>query len=143
MNINNLIKILVICSMSADVTYAATGSLWGNVDTPVDSTLAPVSPKSSATKPTTGVTVASVSAFSAPDDVLLPPPVYQKTVCEVLAQKADLGNDVLNSSKMQNDLKNMAAIAKPEYVMILSDLAATKKLYQQFREAYLLENCKK
>lgn len=119
MSFQKLIKILVIFSLFADVTYAAGGSLWGEIDEPAHD-----------------VSVSPLVGPTAP-----PPP--DKTVCNVLAQKADLGNDVLNSAKMQGDLKNMMSAVKPEYVMILADTAATKDLYRQFRELYLAMYCSK
>jgi len=116
MRMPQLIKTLVIFSLVADVTYAAGGSLWGDIDTPSHDV--------------------SVSPIITP-----PPP--DKNVCDVLGQKAELGSDILNSAKMQGDLKNMMSAVRPEYVMILADPVATKDLYRQFRELYLAMYCSK
>ena len=135
MRIKKLTNILfVICCFSASATYAAA-SLWGDIDMPQqhDANLVPTTPQSVTTN--NSVTTTNVE--------LAPPAVPLKNVCDVLAEKADLGNDIINSSKMQSDLKIRANSVKPEYVMLLTDPAATKKLYQQFREIYLKQNCKK
>lgn len=118
--------IIILASIFAGATYAASGSLWGDIDDP------------NANKPP--------AATIKPEEVnVLPtaPVVEKKTTCEILKQQTELGKDIIASAKVQDALRNNSSTVANEYKAFLANPDSVNDLYKQFRDQYLKKFCAK
>lgn len=114
--------VIIFACLSSGLTYAASGSLWGDIDE----------------------TVPSSKELERQQKALEQQQLEiqnQKTVCEIFAAQPTLTADKESLSKIQDALAKAYKVALPQYQGLIANPEAANKLYMEYRNLYLKTYC--
>lgn len=117
---------LLLCLSFA--THAASDSLWGEIDKPLEA------PEEAVKKQ-----MAEEAALNPP----AAPAATEKTICEVLIAQPRLDMAALNATEMLTKLRTANEHMPNEYKVLVSSNEALDKLYQEYRAKYIQTYCLK
>lgn len=124
--------ILLVCSLFiSSVTYAASSSLWGDLDEPLKDAKDAVREQMEEEAQLLEEQTAKAKAEAG------------KTVCEVLIAQPRLDFDKLNDPDLLAKLRTAMNSMPDEYKALVSTNDAMDDLYQQYRNKYIRTYCTK
>ncbi len=127
------VKLILLCFslFISGATYAASGSLWGDIDQPMQDAKDAVREQMAEEAKLLEEQTAKAEAEAG------------KTVCEVLIAQPRLDFDNLNDPDLLAKLRTTMNAMPDEYKVLVSTHDAMDELYQQYRNKYIRTYCTK
>lgn len=135
---------LLITTLFSLSTYAASGSLWGDIDEPVKD-LKQIESEERAnenanTEKSSKITLDDTST-GATQKVATETEEPQMTICEILTQTPSLSIKNLQSTVTLGKIRTIMNAMPDEYKALTSTPEATNKLYDEYRKMYIKTYC--
>ena len=125
---------IMLCSFA---TYAASQSLWGDIDEPMQNAKDAVRDQVSQEKAEAAASMEVAKPIE--EDTS-----KQKTVCEVLLEQPSLDHAALSSStELLGELRTAIEQMPDEFKVLVSNNSSLDKLYSEYRAKYIKTYCKR